>query len=120
MLPHNAATMDRVFLALANPTRRAMLDRLVQGDCTVTELAVPFRLSQPTISSHLKVLEAAGLIRRGRQGTTRPVSLATDSLHHAHRWLSDYERFWTKGLARLEDHARALQAKDQAQEAVDD
>jgi DNA-binding transcriptional ArsR family regulator len=100
---------DRVFAALSNATRRAMLDRLVQGPVTAGDLGLPFALSQPTISAHLKVLEEAGLVRRGKAGTTRPVMLATEALEHAHRWMSEYERFWLGRLDRMEDVARALQ-----------
>jgi DNA-binding transcriptional ArsR family regulator len=101
--------LDSIFAALSSPTRRAMLDRLAAGPATVTDLAAPFALTQPTISAHLKVLEAAGLIRRGRQGTARPVIMAPEALATAHRWISDCERFWAEGLARLEDYARHLQ-----------
>jgi DNA-binding transcriptional ArsR family regulator len=106
------APLDPVFAALANPTRRAILDRLARGEATVNELAAPFDLSQPTISSHLCVLEEAGLITRGRAANTRPVRLAPDRLAEAYRWIGGYARFWEDGLARLEDYAKTLQQKD--------
>lgn len=104
--------LDDVFAALASPTRRAMLDRLAQGEATVNELAEPFALSQPTISAHLKVLEQAGLVERGRQANTRPVRLATATLRDAHRWIGGFERFWAESLDRLEAYAKSLQEKD--------
>lgn len=107
------ATLDRVFAALANPTRRAILDRLSRGEASVTELVAPFRLSQPTISSHLRILEEAGLVERGRQANVRPVRLAAGAMADAHRWIGGYEKFWTEGLERLETYAKTLQEKDQ-------
>ncbi len=107
-----AASLDHVFAALANPTRRAMLDRLGQGEATVNELAAPFALSQPTISAHLRVLEAAGLVVRRRQANTRPVRLASTAMADAHRWLGGFEQHWTDSLERLEAYAKTLQDKD--------
>ena len=107
-----APTLDDVFAALANPTRRAILDRLRRGDATVNELAAPFALSQPTISIHLRVLESAGLVRRGRQANFRPVSLSPLSLQAAHAWLGGYEQFWEDALERLESQARTLQEEE--------
>jgi DNA-binding transcriptional ArsR family regulator len=114
------APLDPVFAALANPTRRAILDRLARGEATVMELAAPFALSQPTISSHLRVLEEAGLVTRGRSANTRPVRLAPGPLAEAHRWITAYARFWEDGLERLEDYARSLQQKDQSDGPADD
>lgn len=110
LAPH---AIDRIFAALANPTRRAMLDRLAQGEATVMELAAPFALSQPTISSHLRVLEEAGLVTKGRAANTRPVRLTAAPLASVHDWLGGYAAFWEGGLARLEDYARTLHQKDQ-------
>ncbi len=107
-----ASPLDQVFAALANPTRRAMLDRLALGEATVNELAAPFALSQPTISSHLRILEEAGLVTRGRQANTRPVRLAAVPMAEAHRWLGGFREQWDGRLVRLEDYARTLQDKD--------
>lgn len=105
--------LDRIFAALANPTRRAILGRLSRGEANVTELVAPFALSQPTISSHLRILEEAGLVERGRQANQRPVRLSAGPMAEAHRWIGDYERFWAEGLERLETYAKRLQEEDQ-------
>jgi DNA-binding transcriptional ArsR family regulator len=86
--------LDRVFSALADPTRRAILARLASGEATVNELVAPFELSQPTISKHLKVLERAGLVSRGRTAQFRPVCLNAAPLAQAARWLGGYRAFW--------------------------
>jgi DNA-binding transcriptional ArsR family regulator len=106
------APLDTVFAALANPTRRAMLDRLGKGEATVGELAAPFTLSQPTISAHLRILEEAGLVTRGRVANTRPVRLAATAMADAHRWLGGFEPFWEGSLERLETFAKSLQDKE--------
>jgi DNA-binding transcriptional ArsR family regulator len=109
---HIATPLDHVFAALANPTRRAMLDRLAQGEATVNELAAPFALSQPTISAHLRILEEAGLVTRGRRANTRPVRLAAVPMAEAHRWLGGFKEQWADRLERLGDYAKTLQDKD--------
>ena len=103
--------MDLVFGALADPTRRAILARLAQGEATVNELVAPFSLSQPTISKHLKVLEGAGLVSRGRNAQFRPVRLNARPLAEAARWIGDYRRFWDESLDQLESYVKGLQAK---------
>ena len=103
--------MDRVFGALADPTRRAILTRLANGEATVNELVAPFALSQPTISKHLKVLEAAGLVSRGRNAQFRPVRLNAKPLAEAALWIGDYRKFWDESLDRLEAHVKTLQSK---------
>ncbi|MFZ3007380.1 MAG: metalloregulator ArsR/SmtB family transcription factor [Phenylobacterium sp.] len=103
--------MDRVFGALADPTRRAILARLAVGEATVNELVAPFALSQPTISKHLKVLEGAGLVSRGRSAQFRPVRLNAKPLAEAARWIGDYRRFWDESLDQLEAYVKDLQAK---------
>lgn len=103
--------MDRVFGALADPTRRAILARLADGEATVNELVAPFDLSQPTISKHLKVLEGAGLVSRGRNAQFRPVRLNAKPLAEASRWIGDYRRFWDESLDQLEAYVKDLQAK---------
>ena len=106
-----AQQMDLVFGALADPTRRAILARLAEGEATVNELVAPFALSQPTISKHLKVLEGAGLVSRGRNAQFRPVRLNAKPLAEAARWIGDYRRFWEESLDQLEAYVKDLQAK---------
>ena len=104
--------LDRVFAALADPTRRAILARLAAGEATVNELVAPFALSQPTISKHLKVLEGAGLVSRGRSAQTRPVRLNAAPLAGAAQWIGDYRRFWEESLDQLDAYVKALQRKE--------
>jgi DNA-binding transcriptional ArsR family regulator len=103
--------LDRVFAALADPTRRAILARLAKGEATVNQLVAPFELSQPTISKHLKVLEGAGLITRGREAQWRPCKIEPQALKPVDEWLENYRRLWEQRLDRLEDYLRELQAK---------
>jgi DNA-binding transcriptional ArsR family regulator len=114
MLVHNSMSPDRLdhtFAALADPTRRAILARLASGEATVTELARPFEISLPAISRHLKVLERAGLISRGREAQWRPRTLEAEPLKDAAAWLEQYRRHWEDSLDRLEEHMRELQKK---------
>src|SRR5712675_965725 len=104
--------LDATFAALADPTRRAILARLASGEASVTELAEPFEMSLPAISKHLKVLERAGLIARGREAQWRPCRLAAGPLKDAADWLDHYRRFWDESFDRLEDYLRELQKKD--------
>jgi DNA-binding transcriptional ArsR family regulator len=107
-LPDLSAT----FAALADPTRRAILARLALGESSVGELAEPFEMSLPAISKHLKVLERAGLIARGREAQWRPCRLKAAPLKHAADWLEEYRRFWERSFDRLEDYLRGLQEKE--------
>jgi len=104
--------LSTTFAALADPTRRAILARLSSGETSVTELAEPFAMSLPAISKHLKVLERAGLIARGRAAQWRPCRLEAAPLKDAADWLEHYRRFWEQSFDRLEDYLRVLQAKD--------
>ena len=104
--------LNITFAALADPTRRAILARLASGEASVTELAEPFEMSLPAISKHLKVLERAGLIARGREAQWRPCRLAAGPLKDASDWLEHYRRFWDESFDRLEDYLRELQKKD--------
>ena len=104
--------LDRVFGALADPTRRAILARLARGEATVNELVAPFALSQPTISKHLKVLERAGLVSRGREAQFRPVRLEAAPLAGAAQWIGDYRRFWVESFDRLDTHVQDLKRKE--------
>jgi DNA-binding transcriptional ArsR family regulator len=99
-----------VFGALADPTRRAILARLTEGDATVAELAAPFHISQPAISRHLKVLENAGLISRTRLRTARLSHLEAEPLREVTTWLARYQRFWDESHERLDELLAALQA----------
>ncbi len=101
-----------VFGALADPTRRAILARLVGGEATVTELAAPFAMSMPAVSKHLKVLERAGLISRGRSAQSRPCRLEAAPLREAADWVEQYRRFWEQSFDRLEGYLRELQRGD--------
>ncbi len=101
--------LSAVFGALADPTRRAMLDRLAKGDATVTELAAPFEMSQPAISRHLKVLERAGLISRSRQATFRLSHLEAEPLRQATAWLARYREYWEESYERLDELLASLQ-----------
>jgi DNA-binding transcriptional ArsR family regulator len=98
-----AAQLDRTFAALADPTRRAILKRLSSGEATVSELAEPFPVSIQAVSKHLKVLEGAGLITRGRTAQLRPARLKGTPLKEAAAWIGDYQRFWERGFERMED-----------------
>lgn len=97
-----AARLDATFAALADPTRRAILARLALGEVSVNELAEPFAISQPAISKHLKVLEKAGLVLRGRDAQRRPVRLEAQPLAEANDWLESYRRFWEMRYQRLD------------------
>ena len=95
-------TLDATFAALADPTRRAILARLANGEATVTELARPFAMSQPAVSKHVKVLERAGLITRGREAQKRPCRIAAQPLAEATGWLEEYRRIWEGNFGRLD------------------
>jgi DNA-binding transcriptional ArsR family regulator len=108
-------TKDRLsttFAALADPTRRAILARLALGETSVTELAKPFEMSLPAVSKHLKVLERAGLIARGRAAQWRPCRIEAAALKDVDDWLARYRRFWEARLDRLDDYLQKLQAKE--------
>jgi DNA-binding transcriptional ArsR family regulator len=103
--------LSATFAALADPTRRAILARLALGETSVTELAAPFDMSLPAVSKHLKVLERAGLVARGRSAQWRPCRLDASPLKAATDWLEDYRRFWEQSFERLDRYLRELQAK---------
>jgi DNA-binding transcriptional ArsR family regulator len=110
-------SLDLVFAALSDPTRRAILARLANGEATVNELVAPFGFSQPTISKHLKVLESAGLVSRGRSAQFRPVRLNAAPLAEAAGWLGDYEQFWAESLDRLDDYVKVMKRKEKRRES---
>jgi DNA-binding transcriptional ArsR family regulator len=108
------AALDQTFAALADPTRRAILARLALGKTSVTELAEPFDMSLPAISKHLKVLERAGLVVRGREAQWRPCELDAGPLKQAVDWLETYRRHWEQSFDRLEAHLRRTQGAEKA------
>jgi DNA-binding transcriptional ArsR family regulator len=107
--------LSATFSALADPTRRAILGKLSRGEKSVTELAKPFKMSLPAVSKHLKVLEKAGLIERGREAQWRPCRLKPRRLKQAADWLDEYRQFWEQSLDRLEAYLHELQAKEKEQ-----
>jgi DNA-binding transcriptional ArsR family regulator len=104
--------LSATFAALADPTRRAILARLALGETSVTELAEPFAMSLPAVSKHLKVLERAGLIARGREAQWRPCRLEASRLKEIADWVERYRRFWEQSFDRLDDYLRKLQARE--------
>jgi DNA-binding transcriptional ArsR family regulator len=104
--------LDTTFAALADPTRRAILARLAEGEVSVTELAAPFEMSLPAISKHLKVLERAGLIVRGRDAQWRPCRLDARPLQEAAAYIDKYREFWEQSFDRLDEYLKTLQQKD--------
>jgi DNA-binding transcriptional ArsR family regulator len=101
-------TLDSTFAALADPTRRAILARLSSGEATLTELAEPFEMTLPAVSKHLKVLERAGLVSRGRVAQSRPCRLEAAPLREAAGWVVQYRRFWEESFDRLDDYLREI------------
>ena len=104
--------LDATFAALADPTRRAILARLASGEASVTELAEPFKMTQPAISKHLKVLERAGLITRSREAQFRPCRIEPKALQDIDDWLEHYRRFFEESFDRLDSYLKTLQAKE--------
>lgn len=110
--------LTATFGALADPTRRAILARLSKGDASVLELAEPFDMSQPAVSKHLKVLERAGLIVRGRDAQRRPCRLDPHRLKQASDWLGTYRQFWEASYERLDDYLQQLQTKEKKRDVT--
>lgn len=106
-----ADRLDRTFGALADPTRRAILARLAKGEASVTELAEPFEMSLPAVSKHLKVLERAGLVSRGRERQWRPARLRVTPLKEVAEWTDRYRRFWEERYDRLDEYLDELQGR---------
>ena len=106
--------LSLTFAALADPTRRAILARLATGESSVTQLAEPFEMSMPAISKHLKVLERAGLVARGREAQWRPCRIEAKPLKQAADWISHYEKFWTESLDRLDDYLKKIKAEQRS------
>ena len=116
--------LSLTFAALADPTRRAILARLAQGEASVTELAKPFDLSLPGVSKHLKVLQRAGLIRQSRNAQWRPCRLEVHRLKEASEWVGEYQRFWDESFQRLDDVLQEMiqeeNKKDERERSHDD
>jgi DNA-binding transcriptional ArsR family regulator len=108
----SSKTLDSTFAALADPTRREILVRLASGEASVKELAEPFQISLPDISRHLKVLERAGLISRGRVAQSRPCRLEARPLKEAADWVERYRLFWEEGFDRLDDYLQEIQREE--------
>ena len=106
------ADLNTTFRALADPTRRAILARLARGDASVLEIAEPFDMTQPAITKHLKVLERAGLIARGRDAQRRPCRLEPRRLKQAADWIATYRKFWEESYSRLDAYLQDLQPKE--------
>jgi DNA-binding transcriptional ArsR family regulator len=104
--------LTATFAALSDPTRRAILARLALGETSVSELARPFDISMPAVSKHLKVLERAGLVARGRSAQWRPCRLDASPLQEVAEWIEDYRRFWAQSLDRLDDYLREMRTKE--------
>lgn len=108
----NSDQLSLTFGALADPTRRAMLARLSKGEASVTELAEPFAMSMPAITKHLKVLEKAGLISRGKDAQWRPCHLKAEPLKEVNSWLDQYRKFWEERFDRLDEYLKKIQSED--------
>ena len=105
MVEYHSKPLNRVFFALADPTRRAVLARLAAGELTVTAIAAPFGISLAAVSKHIRVLESAGLLKRTRQGREHRLSFVPQPLEAAAKWVNQYERFWTEHLDRIKEAA---------------
>ena len=112
--------LDATFAALADPTRRATLARLAEGEASVKDLSAPFDLSQPAISKHLRVLERAGLIEQGRQAQWRPRRLRAGPLRDVADWIGQYRRHWEESFERLDTYLREIQDKQEQRKGHDD
>jgi DNA-binding transcriptional ArsR family regulator len=111
-MPALTDPLSQTFAALADPTRRAILARLTEGAVTVKELSEPFAMSGPAVSKHLRVLERAGLITRGRQAQWRPCELEATPLRDVAEWAENYRRFWDESYERLDEYLQRLQTKE--------
>src|SRR3954449_3693602 len=110
MVKYSPHLLSRTFAALADPTRRRILEDLAHGDRCVTDLAKPYRMSLPAVSKHLRVLEKAGLVRRRRRGRVHELKLEARPMQKAQQWIEEYRRFWEENFDRLDDYLKQLQA----------
>jgi DNA-binding transcriptional ArsR family regulator len=116
MVKYTARTLDKTFSALSDPTRRAILARLAEGDASVSELAAPFAMSLPAISKHLRVLEQAGLVERTKDGRVHRLRLVAQPLRDAATWIAHYQRFWEQQLDGLADYLRGIHSEETSEE----
>jgi len=116
MVKYSSRLLDRTFAALADPTRRRILERLSHGDRCMTDLARPYAMSLPAVSKHVRVLEKAGLIRRKRRGRVHRLNLEAAPMKQAAQWIEDYRRFWEESLDRLDEYLQELQAREMKDE----
>jgi len=112
MVKCSTRLLDRTFGALANPTRRRILEHLAGGDRCVTDLARPYRISLPAVSKHLRVLENAGLVRRKRDGRVHRLKLEAKPMQQAQAWIEEYRKFWEASFDRLDEYLKQLQTKE--------
>lgn len=112
MVKCSTPSLDRTFAALADPTRRRILEHLADGERCVTDLARPYRMSLPAVSKHLRVLENAGLVRRKRDGRVHRLKLEAKPMQQAQAWIEEYRRFWEESFDRLDDYLKQLQTKE--------
>jgi DNA-binding transcriptional ArsR family regulator len=112
MVKCSTRLLDRTFGALADPTRRRILEHLAGGDRCVTDLARPYRMSLPAVSKHLRVLENAGLVRRKRDGRMHRLKLETKPMQQAQAWIEEYRKFWEASFDRLDEYLKQLQTKE--------
>jgi DNA-binding transcriptional ArsR family regulator len=116
MVNYMSYTLDKTFAALSDPTRRAILTRLAEGDASVSELAAPFAMSLPAISKHLRVLEQAGLVERTKDGRVHHLRLVAQPLHDAAAWIAHYQHFWEQQLEVLADYLRDIHSEEEPEE----
>jgi DNA-binding transcriptional ArsR family regulator len=119
MVKCSSQHLDRTFAALADPTRRRILEHLAGGDHCVTDLARPYRMSLPAVSKHLRVLEKAGLVRRKRDGRVHRLKLEAKPMQQAQAWIEEYRKFWEASFDRLDEYLKQIQAKEQNHERKD-
>ena len=112
MVKCSSRSLDRTFAALADPTRRRILEHLAGGDRCVTDLARPYAMSLPAVSKHLRVLENAGLVRRCRRGRVHSLKLEAKPMQQAQAWIEEYRKFWEESFDRLDEYLKVLQAKE--------
>ena len=116
MVKCNSRLLNRTFAALADPTRRRILEHLAAGDRCVTDLARPYAMSLPAVSKHLRVLENAGLIRRRRRGRVHSLKLQAAPMRQASQWIEEYRKFWEESFDRLDEYLKELQAREKNHE----
>jgi len=112
MVKYTENALDRTFAALADPTRRRILQELARGDSCVTELARPYAMSLPAVSKHLRVLESAGLVRRCRNGRVHRMNLEAAPMQEAQQWIEEYRKFWEESFDRLDEYLKVLQTRE--------